>query len=308
MWDELHSRLRARGWHARLIAIEHLRQMQREIEERVESGELTPEFHAERLGWFRYSPPPTLPRARSIVVVAVPRPQTAVTFHPGGRTVNAVVPPTYALEHETGEEVGRYLADLLHPAAYRTAPTRLPLKLLAAHSGLAEYGRNNITYVEATGSFHQLVAFYAELPAEPDHWQAPRVMDACASCDLCAWACPTTAIVEDRFLIDARRCLVYMNEGTEPFPSWLKPEWHTCPVGCLECQVTCPVNQEYLRRVEPDGEFDEAETEVLLHGVRRDELAPTLAEKLRISGLLDYLEVMPRNLAALFEADRRRRN
>lgn len=308
MWESIQRGFGESGWHARVIAIEHLRELQREIEERVASGELTPEFHAERLGWFRHTAPPALPGARSIVVVAVPRPQTRVVFHPEDRTIAAIVPPTYALEQETSEAVGLRLTQLLHPAGHRVAATRLPLKLLATRSGLAEYGRNNITYVPGNGSFHQLSAWYTEMPAEPDHWQEPRMMEACTTCHLCAWACPTTAIVEDRFLIDARRCLVYMNEGTEPFPAWIKPEWHTCPIGCLECQVTCPINQEHLGRVEVDGEFDAEETARLLHGIPRPELDSALAAKLRLAGLIDYLEVLPRNLGALFEAERRRRN
>ena len=37
-------------------------------------------------------------------------------------------------------------------------------------------------------------------------------------------------------------CLTMINESDEPFPEWVRPESHTCAVGCLECQRVCPQN------------------------------------------------------------------
>lgn len=305
MWTELQNRLREHEWESRLVSVSHLPELRREITERLESGELSGEFHTERLSWFRYHPD-AFTDAQSVIVVALPRPQGKVLFRHEGRGYTAIIPPTYAEESEMASRACARLTEILAPLGHRAAPTRLPLKLLAARSGLAEYGRNNITYVPGLGSFHQLVAFYSDLPPEPDQWQPAQVMEACSTCHLCAWSCPTGAILEDRFLLDAERCLVYLNERLEPFPLWLMPQWHTCPIGCMECQSCCPEDQEARRRTEDLGAFEEEETRLLLRGAVDEELEPATREKLRRSGLLDYIEVLPRNLGALLESMRLR--
>jgi epoxyqueuosine reductase len=305
MWDDLRNRIESFGWRACLVSVSHLPELRREIAERLESGELSGEFHTERLAWFHYHAD-GLESACSIIVVAIPRPQARVRFHHEERSFPAVIPPTYAEERELAADACARLTELLAVSGHKVVPTRLPLKLLAVRSGLAEYGRNNITYVRGFGSFHQLAAFYSDLPPQADTWQPARVMDACSVCQLCAWSCPTGAILEDRFLIAAERCLVFLNERLEPFPKWVKTEWHTCPIGCLECQNCCPEDVTALERVEDLGEFDEAETRALLHGISEDDLDPVLREKLRRTGLLDYLQTMPRNLSALFASMRLR--
>ena len=305
MWTELQAELQRQGWQARLVPTAHLPELRREIAARLDGGELSGEFHAERLSWFRYQPD-AFEEARSIIVLAIPRQQGRITFRHDGRAYTATIPPTYAQETETTMHACAWLTEHLASGGFRATPTRLPLKLLAARSGLAEYGRNNITYVGGLGSFHQLAGFYTDLPAETDPWRPAQVMEACSSCHLCAWSCPSGAILEDRFLLDAERCLVYLNERIEPFPRWLKPEWHTCPIGCMECQSCCPEDQDATNRVEELGEFTEAETGLLLRAAPLEEPEPELERKLRRAGLFDYREVLGRNLEALFESQRRR--
>jgi epoxyqueuosine reductase len=62
-------------------------------------------------------------------------------------------------------------------------PAKLPLKLLAAHSGLAVYGRNNIAYVSGMGGFLGLTAVYSDLPCEQDSWQEPQLMKRGETCN-----------------------------------------------------------------------------------------------------------------------------
>jgi len=44
-----------------------------------------------------------------------------------------------------------------------------PFKTLATRTGLAKYGKNNITYTECGGSYHRLTAFYTDMDLETDH-------------------------------------------------------------------------------------------------------------------------------------------
>jgi epoxyqueuosine reductase len=181
--------------------------------------------------------------------------------------------------------------------------TALPLKLLAARSGLVQYGRNNICYVSGLGSFLQLVAAYSDMPCEEDSWQETMMMKNCEECELCRRACPTGAIPSDRFLLRAERCISYHNEkkGNVPFPEWMDASWHNCIVGCMRCQRVCPQNKDVIQWTGEEEEFSEEETALLLKGARYDDLPVTTRRKLEHLDLVDYLDGLPRNLGIFFK-------
>ncbi len=175
----------------------------------------------------------------------------------------------------------------------------LPWKLLAVHSGLAQYGKNNITYVNGMGSYHRLVAFISDLPGAEDHWQAPRVLERCENCKACMKACPTGAITADRFLLNGERCLTFHNERRGEFPQWIKPSWHNCLVGCLYCQKACPVNKDIPQSIEEGPVFSENESAVILLGTPKNEVPRNVIQKLKNLDMIEYLPVLGRNLRAL---------
>jgi epoxyqueuosine reductase len=142
-----------------------------------------------------------------------------------GFTLTLILPPTYLGATEVLRQIEGLLAECLAPEGYYVAPARLPRKILAVRSGLAEYGRNNIGYVPGMGSFFQLTVFYSELPCQEDTWREPRMMDRCQDCQACLTKCPTGAISSERFLLRAERCLVFHNERSSdhPFPDWIDP-------------------------------------------------------------------------------------
>jgi epoxyqueuosine reductase len=195
----------------------------------------------------------------------------------------------------------------LAPAGYRLAVARLPRKLLAVRSGLAEYGRNNISYIPAMGSFFQLAVFCSDLPCAEETWREPRMMDRCRDCRICLTECPTGAITSDRFLLRAERCLVFHNErGPDfPFPDWIDPAWHNCLMGCMLCQQFCPANEAFRDWFEGDEAFSEGETALLLRGASSGQLPASTRAKLERLGLLDFLDILPRNLGVFFRASGR---
>jgi epoxyqueuosine reductase len=166
---------------------------------------------------------------------------------------------------------------------------------------LAEYGRNNIAYVEGMGSFMRLTAVYSDMPCESDSWQEPKTMSHCRDCNLCRKACPTGAISSERFLLHAEKCLTYHNEREAeiPFPVWIKPEWHNCIVGCIRCQAACPENKPFLNIVGETAEFTEEETRLLLKAVPTERLPKSTTAKMKLLSLTDYYKELPRNLGAL---------
>ncbi len=299
---ELLLRLTEQSYQGRIASVERLRDLQEEIEGRYRQGLFDEEFYQERLAWFDFRIPDSLPEAKSLIVVAVPRPQSQAVFTWNGESRALLLPPTYVAYEETRKRVEDLLAGILDPREYRIAGTKLPLKLLAVRSGLGLYGRNNICYVAGMGSFLQLVAFYSDLPCQKDSWQKTRMMKRCQNCHACRLNCPTEAIPSDRFLLHAERCIVFHNEkeGNVPFPEWIDPSWHNCVVGCFHCQKICPENKDYLQWIEGIEEFSEEETAHLLQGVALDQLPTATARKLKKLDLIEYLDSLPRNLGVFF--------
>ncbi len=296
---ELYRCLEARGYRARIVDVAHVADLQTELESRHSQGLLDEEFYREELSGFSFDPAAHLPGARSIVVVAVPDAETRIVFHWPGGDLSTVVPPTYAFGRVEADVAG-LLTQCLKPHGLQVARVVLPKKPLAVHSGLARYGRNNVTYVPGMGTYFGLVVFLSDLPCPEDSWQPLQMLERCERCTACLKACPTGAITAERFLLHAERCLTFHNErdAAHAFPGWVDPAWHAGVLGCMRCQRVCPENRGHeLSRLGP--EFSREETALLLRGAARDALPHETVEKLEESGLMAALEALPRNLAVL---------
>jgi len=302
--ESLYFQLEERGFKGRVISIQHLQELQNEIKGRHAQGLFDKEFYQERLTFYTFRPPDDFPAAASLIVVAVPRPQTKIRFTWKGKTLALILPPTYLGYREIPRQIGDLLTELLAPEGYHVALAELPEKPLAVRSGLAEYGRNNICYIPGMGSFFQPTAFYSDMPCQEDIWREPRMMDKCRACQACLIKCPTGAITSERFLLRAERCLVFHNERSpdHPFPSWISPTFHNCLMGCMLCQQFCPEDKMFLEWFEDNEEFSHEETSLLLRGVTADQLPGITKAKLERLELLDSLEILPRNLGVFFKA------
>ncbi len=297
---EIRAAVEQQGWACGFASVDRLADLERDAA-RQASGGVAPEVVRERLSFYDFHPPAGLARAASLVVVALPLPGARVWFTVGGRRVPVFVPPGYVGYDEAGRRVRAFLEALLAPAGGRIETVLLPEKALAARIGLSFYGRNNLAYVAGMGSLLRLATFYTDLHLQPDPWLEPRELPRCASCRACARRCPTGAILADRFLLHAERCIVFHNErpSTVPFPDWIPASAHTCLVGCLECQSACPENTSRLGRVEHAGEFTEEETALVLKGAPLGGLGTELREKLDRSDLAVLYGVLSRNLRAV---------
>ena len=247
-----------------IVPFERIYDLKEGIKSSHDKGNLDEEFYKERLDFFEFEAPESLPKAKSIVTIAVPRPQVRVIFNWERERLPLVIPPTYVAYRNVYEQVGNLLTEILAEKKYGVAKTSLLEKLLAARSGLGFYGRNNILYVSGMGSFHQLVSFYTELPCGEHKWQELEKMKRCKGYSICLRRCPTDSIISRRFLFRAERCIVFHNERVGDFPSWLDPDWHNCVIGCLECQRVCPENKSVLDRVEGKEEFSQEEISLIL--------------------------------------------
>jgi len=295
--------LEANGCHARIVSIKHLEELREEIESQHRSGLLDDQFFKEWMPKYLHPRPPKgFHDAKSIIIVSVPQPAYRLTFHWKGEAVRGIVPPTYGGYYEVFYKVRELLQDSVGPGKYWFRKAVLPLKLLACRSGLARYGKNNITYVPGHGSFHRLAAFYTNFESSVDNWQEMEPLPECGTCRACTKACPTGAISEDRFLLHAEKCVTYLNEkdSKHPFPEWVRKESHNAIVGCMKCQRACRYNRDVIEWFEDRAEFSEEETKYLLAGKFSGNRKQKLEGKLKKAGL--ELDIFPRNLRALLAA------
>ncbi len=237
---------------------------------------------------------------RSLILVATPHPPYApVELTWGGRTIQ-----TRSLVMSDFARTERDLRARLEPQGVHLIPAGdVPLKRLAVRSGLAVYGRNNVTYVEGMGSQHSMSAFFSDLPGDETAWTEVTMATECAGCRACLNGCPTGAIREDRFLIDNMRCLSYFNESPAEFefPDWLPASVHHTLYDCLRCQIRCPINIRLHSIPAQTVTFDEAETGLLLAGVPADRMPEPTARKARFLGLDKWGDGVPRNIRVLFD-------
>ena len=244
-------------------------------------------------------------QAQTVLLVAKPSSAFLVNFDVDGKSIDALLPPTYFCYRATFEEVRSDLAENGLKGA-QVEHLAAPLKALASKLGLVVYGRNNIGYVNGIGSYFQLCGYATDavLPEmRPVEDSKKSLLGDCENCDICISVCPTGAITEERVLIHAEKCLTYANENAGKWPDWVDSHAHNSLVGCLECQRMCPANPELP--IENLGlYFSAAETQLLLSDEQTadDQAETAIRFKLAWLGQQNIESVLGRNLKALLKS------
>jgi epoxyqueuosine reductase len=307
MLEEMLSTIVSHGDHGAVVSYSYISDIKQDMLDLKSAG-----YHSDWLDRMvnhladdadRFLPPELGFEPRSLISVAMPCSKMLLSFSYGGCLINAVVPPGYAGFYLENDRVLQYLSDFVVPRGYSVAkvPT-LPHKLLAVHAGSGLYGRNNIFYSDELGSYGHLMTYLSDMPCSDSIWFPLRRMELCDQCFACVHACPTGAIDPDRRLIDADRCLTYLNELPQDFPKWLGDEAHSCVVGCMKCQDCCPANKRNKGNIRSGASFTEEETSELLSNTGHAPYSDALAAKIEgtdIPAEFSGPEILPRNLAAL---------
>ncbi len=303
--ENFYKILESKGYKGKIIAAKYIPDLQIAVKTLNDEKLLDPGFYNEYEKYFEFEPKTDFGEVKSLFMVAMPQPQYEIVFTWKNKEVPLIIPPTYLHGRALINKSKAFLSDLLKPSGYSVEFARLPQKTLAVRVGLAEYGRNNITYIRGMGSFHRLFTFYSDFPYEQNDWQELRMMDLCRECSACVHKCPTGAIPNDSFLLRAERCLTFHNEHPVdvPFPDWIDPSWHNSLVGCLYCQKVCPANEKVIKWIEPGPSFSEEETILLSSGTTVENLPEETRKKVEEHGLGYYLSVYPRNLGVILDRE-----
>lgn len=303
------SELKKTGIEARTISTEHIAELKQELDYLVATNPMIKENIGGSLGRLDYDLTNKGFQAKSVLVIGVPDKITQVYFNYQGKKHTFILPPTYLYNtsfplektHPGIMEVNRRLVEAFGAEGFQVEKMNLPCKLMAARSGLAKYGRNNIAYINGESSFNWIAVYISDMPVEEDSWQVVETMEACQNCKLCVENCPTQTIPMNQHLIHVEKCITLHNESSDEFPSWLKKSDHNAILGCIRCQEICPKNKSKLEDKRIGEEFSEVETDLILSTKVLENLPKELQAKLeRVNLAADY-EIIPRNLTALFQ-------
>ena len=302
IYDQLKTRLIEYGAECRIISASHIPELESEYNLSLANSQIDKQFVKTCIqNYIDFSVQEKYPAIRSLIIIATPSPEVEIEFCFDGTTHCLLIPPHYSDRIKVTRIIKNITSQIFDSNGYRTFSIVLPKKLLAARSGLARYGKNNISYVSGMGSYHRLTVFASDLPYNEDSWQNLQLLERCNNCKACQNKCPTAAIGADHFIISAERCLTYVNEQLEPFPKWLDSKSHNSIIGCIRCQRICPENIKYQPSVINKHRFSETETSLILKESPFEELSASLQIKLTKLSLKRYYKHLSRNIKVLIE-------
>jgi len=288
-----------RGYLVGIGGIDLLKNVKKELEQRKVTKEIDPNFFEENLSFIRDLNTSEITHSGSLIVAAVPRSAHIVNFELDTKIIEMILPPTYVGYRSLFETVRQDLEKHVFAGQVKVTTLSAPLKALANLLGVVSYGRNNITYIPEFGSYFQLVGFLANTPLPKTEFienNTKKELKECANCGACIKACPMGVISKDRFLIHAEKCYTLFSESISPIPSGIHPPSPDCIIGCLKCQMVCPVNKGRLKYKNTGVSFSSEETHAILDSKRMNpKLSEAIAAKYSVLGLSESSDILFRN-------------
>lgn len=302
IYTQLKTKLKDFGAECSLVSASHIPELESEYNMTQESSLIDKQLREKYIqNYIDFSVVNKHPSIRSLIIIATPSRQIDLKFNINDSVFWLKIPPIYSDRVKVTGNIKNITSQIFDSNGFNTIPVVLPKKLIAVHSGLAKYGKNNLTYVSGMGSYHRLTLFASDLPCENDSWQELQVLEKCGNCNACQNSCPTKAICSKNFVIKAERCLAYLNEQSGLFTKWIDPKSHNSIIGCIRCQSICPENKKYISTLKYKEEFSEEESGMILKEIPFEELPEKLQLKFDNLCLKNYYKLLYRNITALIE-------
>jgi epoxyqueuosine reductase len=288
-----------RGYRIGIGGIDLLKNVNKELEQRKTRREIDLNFFEENLSFIRDLNDFEMKHPSSLIMVAVPRSAHIVSFEFDEKIIEKVLPPTYVGYRCLFETIRQDLEKYVFAGQVQVTTLSAPLKALASLLGVVSYGRNNLTYIREFGSYFQLAGFLVNTPipkTELIENNGKPVLSECANCRACIKACPVRVIKQDRFLIQAEKCYTLYSESLSPIPSEILSPSPDCIIGCMKCQVVCPVNKGRLKYKNTGVSFSSKETHAILDSnLMNPKLSEAIEAKYSSLGLSESSDILFRN-------------
>jgi epoxyqueuosine reductase len=127
----------------------------------------------------------------------------------------------------------------------------LPERFIAQRAGLGWIGKSGNLISKGGGVNVVLGEIVIDREVAPDK---PYIGD-CGDCTLCIDACPTSAIIPDKKMVDANRCIsYYTTDAREIPPDQIKEKYNGTLFGCEKCVSVCPYCSDYMVEESPISE------------------------------------------------------
>ena len=238
---------------------------------------------------------------KSIIIIACPSPliKIIVPFNNKDKTFN--IPPGFCDFFQTpiDKKIQLIINNIFNNEDKVIPLNDFPRKILAAHSGLGKYGKNNLIFTPEFGSYLRLAVIGTSALCDKIKWKELEVTDNCNTCSNCLKKCPTKAIRYEHFIINAEKCLSYHNEFEDPFSEWIKKEWHNCIIDCMRCQSVCPNNSKNKDNIKYIKDFTEEDFKLIIKSTPYEMISEELKNKLKKYNLDSYYNCLSRNIKCL---------
>ena len=290
----------------RILSVDRFPALQKEYNDARDNQSLgRTQKYREQIAPLGLKLPSDFSNAKFVIVMAAYAKPMFVNFHLDGESYRIMVPFQYYDDDLDSDELKSIIRkDIIKSNERRVVDVSqdVPLKLLAARSGLGYYARNSLVFVEGMGSYNLLHAFLTDHAFSDDHWTSLRILDECNHCHACERTCPTRCINRWSYSVNIDQCITLYNENQGEFPNYILGSMHHALMGCMKCKEPCPANEGIAELSGNMQDISEEETRKILNGTPDEALLKSLQRKLRnfpATETIDQFPILSRNLKAL---------
>ncbi len=150
-------------------------------------------------------------------------------------------------------ELYQYISDNISAIEGRVFVDSAPVmeRDWARRAGNGWMGKHTLLIHPKAGSYFFLAELIIDLELPPD----PPMKDYCGTCTRCIDACPTDAIDQEGYKLDASKCISYLTiELREAIPEEFNGKMENWMFGCDICQQVCPWNR--FAKPHEESEFE----------------------------------------------------